>query len=574
MAKEEIKHNTSAEHTEQFANTLRSMLVLRAVIVTTLLGIALTIQAFLGLNSDSLYFIIGATYLLTLFYTVLYPTLKTSRNFIYIQLVMDAILISILVLVTGAISSNFVILFYLPILTAAVALGRSSSIFIALISSVMYAMVVLIANTHIFDLQLSFPYDIPGANTLTFTLMLQTFAMLVVASIGGYLAGLVATTAQSLRQRTSDLHELEVLTESIVKNLSSGIITTDLQGKITYANPGALALLQMKHREIVGSYIYNYLEYAKESADPIFKDLQWSREMKLIVPGNEQPLDVGVSRSYMLDEEQEPAGKLYLIDDIGEIKELRNRLVARDRLATAGEMIAAIAHEIRNPLGAISGSAQIIYQDQELKEDQLYLMNIIIKESERLSNTLNNFLTFTRPSTYSPIALDLASVTNETVDLLSHSTQITERHTITISPSPLPPLWGMLDANMFKQLIYNLLLNSARATLQDGLLNIDLQEEGDFAQLTVTDSGTGISEEDLQTMFRPFSSKMKGGTGLGLAIVYKIVEEHNGSIHVRSQKNIGTAVRILLPLRPEIKNDFNVKVESLEPWKYGDNSNS
>lgn len=544
--------------------TLRMMLILRVVIVTTLLGVALYVQVFYALTSDSFYFIIGLTYLLTLFYAVLASPLRNSGTFIFVQLVVDVILISVLVLVTGGIESTFIILYFLPVVTAAVVLGRVSGILLAIVGSGMLATLVIVANAGVLDLDIIYPFKNPGLSSLFYTTALYVVLLIAVAAIGGYLAGMLQTTAASLRERTRDLRRLQVLNESIVRSITSGLITTDMAGAISYINPAGLRLIGGALPDIQGRDIYDFLSFDPSAPEAIISEEQWSREM-LLVRADGTSIEVNVSRSYLLGPVDDQRGKLYVITDLREIRELRARLVLKERLAAAGEMSAAIAHEIRNPLAAISGSAQMIRKSPDLDDDQRYLMDIITRESERLSATLNDFLTFARQPVFSPTEIDLEGVTRETIALLGNSPQVARAHRIELALEPGADLRGAVDPNMYKQLLYNLALNGVRAMPDGGILQVDLRRDGEAAILKVTDGGVGVSPQQLSRIFQPFATASQGGTGLGLAIVYRIVQEHGGQILVRSKVGTGTSMIVTLPLKRSAREHFSVRVETAEP---------
>lgn len=546
------------------AKVLRMMMILRVIIVTALLGSALYVQIFFGLTSDSLYFIIGITYLLTVFYSVLAIPFHSSRLFAFIQLLMDVVLASLLVLVTGAVDSAFVILYYVLVVSAAVTLGRFYSFSLATVAGILFISLGLAANSGLFDLSFLYPYSRPALNSLLYYLAVHVFALQLLAALSGYLAGMLQHTAARLRQRTADLESLRVLYENIVRSISGGIITTELEGKIIFINPAARELLQTPDYEVIGRNIRELLHYIPNGPDPILSEEGWSREMTLLQGGGQQ-ISVGVSRTLLTGTDSGQVGKLYVIQDLREIKALQAQLRMKDKMATAGEMGAAIAHEIRNPLGAISGSAQMIRKAPDLPDDQRFLMDIIVRESQRLSKILNDFLTFARQPEYSPADVDLLNVARETVALLGNSQEVTAAHQIELTANGLESLVARVDSNMVRQMIYNLAANGVKAMAGGGKLIIALWREGAYALLEVKDSGIGISADRLERLFQPFFSYTPGGIGLGMAIVYRIVQEHGGSIMVKSLPGKGTSITVALPLSGGNPDNFSVNVEATEP---------
>lgn len=547
----------------------RALMIFRLVIVTALLGSAIFVQLFYGrLTSDSLYFIIGITYLLTLFYAVLYWPLRDSRTFVFVQLLIDIIVISLLVLVTGAIDSSFVILYYLIVVTASISLGRASSFALAFLAATIYAVVVVAANGGLIDLSLIFPYAHPPVRNLLYNIALQFFTLELLAALSGYLAVALQSTATRLIQRTQELQRLRALNDSIVRSISSGVVTVDLCGFITFANPPALHLLGSAPEELLGSSIEDHLEYNPAAPQLIISDDVWSREM-LMRSAAGGKIDVNVTRSFLIGPDGAAVGKLYVIQDLRELKQLQSQLRLKDRMAAVGEMSAAIAHEIRNPLGAISGSAQMIRKLPGLEDDLRGLMDIIVRESARLSGILENYLSFTRQPEFSPVPANLVLVVSETVALLQNSPEVGPDHRISFASS-IGELTANVDPNMIKQMIYNLVTNGIKAMPGHGTLEITLdRRDGDFpggaAVFEVSDSGLGMDAEQLHHLFQPFYSNRPGGIGLGMAIVYRIVQEHGGLIDVLSSPGRGTRVAVALALAGAARDRFAVKVSAEDP---------
>ena len=549
---------------EELAHSLRLMLVFRVVIVTALLGSALYVQLFFGLTSDSLYFIIGLTYLLTLFYAVLALPFHASRVFAFIQLQLDVALVTLLVLVTGAVDSAFIILYYLLVVAAAIIIGRVASFVLATTAAALFAGAVFLANGGLLDLSILYPYSSPQLNTVLYTVGLHCFALALLAALSGGLAGMLQATTARLRQRTADLDRLRVLNESIVRSIPTGLITTDLEGRIIFANPAAREMIKLDGEEILDLDVRTILFYNPAAPPPILGEEGWTREMLLMRSVGDQ-IDVSVSRSLLTGADGKLVGKLYAIQDLREVKALQVRLRLSDRMAAAGELSAAIAHEIRNPLGAISGSAQMIRKAPNLPEDQLYFMDIIVRESQRVSNILNDFLKFTREPEYSPERVDLVTVARETVDLLANSEQVTAQHSIELDTGGAEELMARADENMLRQLIYNLASNGVRAMPDGGILKIELREREGDAVLRVRDSGLGIPADKMQKLFQPFAIHSPGGVGLGLAIVYRIVQQHGGRIVLRTLEGSGTSVTVSLPSVGGNPSNFSVLVEQAEP---------
>jgi two-component system sensor histidine kinase PilS (NtrC family) len=248
------------------------------------------------------------------------------------------------------------------------------------------------------------------------------------------------------------------------------------------------------------------------------------------------------------------AGLLFAFQDVTDIKKLERDARIRQRLAAVGEMAAGIAHEIRNPLASMSGSIQILRQELPLTDEQAQLMDIVLRESERLNDTIRSFLAYARPQRFSIAKLDLRRVLNDAALLLRNSSEVQDGHVIDVRV-PMTEVTFEADENQIKQIVWNLATNGLRAMRTGGTLTLGarLDRGADDGQesvvLEVADEGVGIPAEELDAIFQPFRGTFAKGTGLGLAIVHRIVSDYNGEIHVSSTPGRGTTVSVRLPAR-------------------------
>jgi two-component system sensor histidine kinase PilS (NtrC family) len=248
-------------------------------------------------------------------------------------------------------------------------------------------------------------------------------------------------------------------------------------------------------------------------------------------------------------------GYLYTFQDVTDIKRFEQNARLQQRLAAVGEMAAGIAHEIRNPLASMSGSMQMLKQELPLSADQAQLMDIVLKESERLNQTIKSFLAYARPQRFSLSRLDLRGIVHETAMLLRNSTEVEDRHDIEVKKAD-EPVMVEADESQIRQIIWNLATNGLRAMPDGGTLCLSAVHEesasGRSAVLLVEDEGVGIPPEDVDSIFQPFRGSFGKGTGLGLAIVHRIVTDYGGQIDVRPRER-GTVFRITFPERVEAR---------------------
>jgi two-component system sensor histidine kinase PilS (NtrC family) len=239
--------------------------------------------------------------------------------------------------------------------------------------------------------------------------------------------------------------------------------------------------------------------------------------------------------------------------DVTEIKKLENDARMQQRLAAVGEMAAGIAHEIRNPLASMSGSIQILRHELPLTTEQEQLMDIVLRESERLNTTIRSFLSYARPHKFQITRFDIRRVMNDTALLLRNSSELGNGHSIDVD-MPGSELWFEADEGQIKQILWNLATNGLRAMPDGGRLLLKAFHEAptDTVVIAVQDEGIGIPAQEIDGLFQPFRGTFAKGSGLGLAIVHRIVTDYNGEIKVSSRQGAGTTVSVRLPARATV----------------------
>ena len=231
------------------------------------------------------------------------------------------------------------------------------------------------------------------------------------------------------------------------------------------------------------------------------------------------------------------------------LREAQRELLVRERLSEAGRISATLAHEIRNPLAAISGSVQVLNKELALNPEQRDLMEIVVKESERVSHSLGQFLDFALPAKQVFSVLCLPDILDETLKLLRSGGELNGRVRV-LGNFLASGLHFYGSQGQFKQVFWNIIKNAIRAMPDGGTLTIDFSApRKDEIELRFSDTGKGMTAEDKEHLFEPYHSGFEGGRGLGLAVVRKIVDDYDGRIDVRSELNQGTEVAITLPAR-------------------------
>src|SRR5207253_4653421 len=252
-------------------------------------------------------------------------------------------------------------------------------------------------------------------------------------------------------------------------------------------------------------------------------------------------------------------GLVYTFDDLTEIRRLEREVRMQDRLAAVGRLAAAIAHEIRNPLTSIAGSASMLSGIPALSEEHRQLLEIVTRESERLNNIITDFLAYSRGKQYHFDKVDLMPLLRDTLTLLEHRL-VAEGSGIRIERHfAVKEAWVLADGDKMKQVFWNFCENAVRAMKGGGILTVSLELCGQDWQIDFADTGAGISPQQTEKIFEPFQSQFEGGTGLGLAIVYQIVQAHDGKVWARSKLGQGTTFVVRLrgigvDERPEAKS--------------------
>ena len=260
-------------------------------------------------------------------------------------------------------------------------------------------------------------------------------------------------------------------------------------------------------------------------------------------------LRLGYSISPLSDEAGETTGLVITFQDLTEVRALEENARRQDRLAAVGRVAAGIAHEIRNPLASMRGAIQVLRSTWNGDPAEAELMEIILRESDRLDRIITDFLAYARPRPVTLIETDLREPLRETFALLRHNPETRPDHSLEII-APDQPVIALVDAEQLRQVFWNLARNALRAMPDGGRLSAELTPlEDGRVRITFTDTGCGMTPEQVEQLFEPFTSWAPGGTGLGLSIVYQIIRDHGGTINVYSREGRGTTVRIELPWR-------------------------
>ncbi len=365
-------------------------------------------------------------------------------------------------------------------------------------------------------------------------------------------------------------HKIKELTADILTGIVDGVVVTDAQGRIIIWNRAAEEMTGIAAAEALGKSMSMVFADNPAVVVQIEKTLTTGRsysDYEAELAAKHRPLlPIGFVTSVLADEDGIPTGVISTIRDQAGVRDLKERMRRSDRLATLGMIAAGIAHEVKNPLVGIRGAAQLMRS--ELRSDaagsrldsgsfEEYL-DVIMKEADRLNNVLEGILDFTRLSPSESKGINIHSIIDRV--LLLHEEQARQSGIVLsrmYDPS-LPEVLGNED--QLVQVFLNIIKNAVEVMPSGGKLTVvtrmsdlftSVQADGKKHRLMVvkvSDTGKGITPEQLNNIFTPFFTTKDRGVGLGLALSYQIVQEHLGTIRVESHEGEGTTFSVYLPL--------------------------
>jgi two-component system sensor histidine kinase PilS (NtrC family) len=404
---------------------------------------------------------------------------------------------------------------------------------------------------------------LPPFRMAVFTVGLNVFGFLAVAGLSGYLAESARRADERLAATSNQLADLQAFSQHIIDSLMSGLATTDMDGRVLTFNRAAEAITGITAAAASGRSIVDVLQMPDSLATEMFGPREGQPRLPRVeidfTRSGYGTLELGLSTALLYTPRGE-SGFLFTFQDVTESRKMEREARVQQRLAAVGEMAAGIAHEIRNPLASMSGSIQILRQELPLTEEQSQLMDIVLRESDRLNETIRSFLAYARPQRLSTSRVDVRQIVTDTATLVQNNAELMDGHHVEVDVPP-EPVWYVADANQIRQVVWNLATNGLRAMPNGGTLRLsvscrqpDETSPGEML-IRVEDQGVGIAPEELDGIFQPFRGAFERGTGLGLAIVHRIVSDYGGEVHVTSQRGVGTRVEVTLPLTTPETND-------------------
>ena len=524
--------------------SLGALIGFRLVIVTVLLFVAGYLEAVQeGTLPGPVFVLISATFALNVVYAILLA-LAPYRVQATVQILGDLVVVTGFVYLTGVDSTGFVILYPISVLCGSVLLGRGHTF--ALIANLLFAGAIGLARLGWIP-----PQGLQGIATGTIrNLVTPIVGMLLlsfsVSALGQFLARSLVHAGESLDEAVGQVASLQDLNRLIVENIQSGLVLVDRYDRITFINEIGAEILGVSSEMLLrmtAQEAFKSQQVSRQSLAPLATTARETRlELDYVCPSG-QPRVLGFSISELASQGE---SRLFSFRDLTEVRRLEHEARLNEKLAAVGGMAAQLAHEIRNPLGAITAATKLMAEKPGAIQDQADLLRIVASESDRLAGTVTSFLRGVRVDSSERVECDVSAVIQDAVRLLEVSPERQPHHSIVLE-TPSTPLRARISAPELTQVFWNLSRNALEAMPDFGTLTIRMTREGDTAIVRFIDQGTGVDGARLRSLFEPLQTTKALGTGLGLAIAHRIVRHRGGDLTVVSEAGKGTEARITLP---------------------------
>jgi len=549
---------------------LQGVLLFRLLLAVLFLTITLIVQSrraedLLSAQLRPLYYFSVILFFFTIVAAVSLNRVRHLRRFAYFQLLFDVVAVTFLIYLSGGVESLFSFLYMPAIISGGVLLHRRGSVVTATACALSYGSLL--------DLQYFgwlFPLQVFGSASQArdtgayfHSLLMNIAGFYLTAYLSGYLAEQLRRSSQQVREHERDFQQLEILHRSIIQSLSSGLLMITPDGHVLFSNYAAQEILALRPDQID--------EQSVERIFPTLDIFTWPdrtsstfeetpqtlarREILYKRPDGED-IFLGYSVSLLKKESAGNRGWVFIFQDLTHLKSMEEHLNRMERMVYAGKLAAEIAHEIRNPLAAISGAAQMLQTETAHDPFQAKLTNIVSREVQRIDDLITDFMWLAKGSQKSEKVKEVSvcAIIDEVFAQLKARDKLTNGHKCEKKFEAMPVF--LMDPQHLRQLLWYLMTNALEAMPAGGTLRVRVAASDRQALpklktlIEITDTGSGILQENRERVFEPFFTTKTNGTGLGLSIVYQMMESIEGHIELYSDGQSGTSVLLFFPFDP------------------------
>ena len=542
--------SSDRRHRLEALRTVKYLMLYR-VAMTTLLLIAVVSAIFSQWGFEAMsgpfprfaFALLTTTYLASLIYALTFRRVRDPIRFGYLQITVDLLLTSVLVHATGGGNSGFIFLYFIDVVAVSLLAQRRGAAVVAAASAVLIVGISLAGYARWLPLvpgQSWYPWDI-ARGALAVRLTLNVSALAAVGVLATHLASQTRQAGERLTRHERYAGDLATLHENTIRSLTSGLVTLDLDGRVTSVNDAACEILGIPGVLLFGASLDRHLPALAGVLSGLRQEGTLRRGEITAVRPDSAVRNLGISAAPLSDSAGNIVGRVLHFQDLTELRRMQIKVERAERLAGIGRLAAGIAHEIRNPLASISGSMEMLKTSPGADADSRQLMDIAVREVDRLNRLITDLLEYARPRTEERQRVDLGELVSE----IARAFQQERRPGVALSLQIDPDVSMEAASGQLRQVVWNLVRNAAEAMPAGGEIRVRVTKEGGgHPLLIISDTGAGIPKAHLERIFEPFYSTKVSGSGLGLATVARIVDDHRGHIDVDSDPGRGTTFTV------------------------------